>query len=215
MKRLAVLLHLLLLPALAAQELPLERGPELIPGGNDAGWQPLLAALAAPGDVFSRFVEQRWFPFREKPVVLSGEMRLSSAHGLSLHYLEPEEQMMIVDEHGILLRDARGRSRQIRGDARSAAASTALLPVLRFDLVALQKAFVIHAARRGERWRFDFAPRDATLARSLGSISAFGAGEQVARIEIRRSEKQRVVILLHDSRIGTSFTADERKRFFR
>ena len=214
MNRLLFLLLFAVAPGLRA-ELPAEPGPELILGDNDAAWQPLFAALAAKGTVCSAFTEQRWFPFRKTPVVLEGEMRFSPARGLSLRYVRPDERLMIADAKGMLLRDARGRSREVPADPRAPDINAALLPVLRFDRVELGKQFHLYAVRAGEEWRLDFVPRSAELARSLGRITVIGAGEAVRRLEFRRSATQRVEILIGATRTGVTFTPDEERRFFR
>ena len=94
-------------------------GPLLLPDQDDGEWRELLKSLASKGSVFATFTEHRWFSFRHDPVVLTGEMRMSAENGLSLRYLKPEEKMMIVDEKGMVLRNARGRSRLMKSDPRS------------------------------------------------------------------------------------------------
>jgi hypothetical protein len=214
MKRLLFLFLLVVAPGLRA-ELPGEPGPELIAGENDADWQPLFAALKAKGAVVSAFTEHRWFPFRKAPVVLEGEMRFSPTRGLSLRYLRPDERLMIADAQGLLLRDARGRSRAVPPDPRAPDINAALLPVLRFDQAELSKQFHLHAVRAGEEWRLDFVPRAPELVRTLGRLTVIGAGEAVRRLEFRRSATQRVEILIGATQTGVTFTPEEEKRFFR
>jgi hypothetical protein len=187
----------------------------LIPGENDAAWQPLFAALAAKGTVCSAFTEQRWFPFHKTPVVLEGEMRFSPTRGLSLRYVKPDERLMVADARGLLLRDARGRSREVPADPHVPDINAALLPVLRFDRAELGRQFHLYAVRAGEEWRLDFVPRAVELARTLGRITVIGAGEAVRRLEFRRSATQRVEIIIGATQTGVTFTPDEEKRFFR
>ena len=110
----------------------------IVVGENDAHWKTLATALAANGNVAAPFTENRFLPFKKIPVVFTGDMRLSPERGLSLAYAKPENQLMIVDARGVLLRDGRGRSRELPSDARAQAATTALLHVMRFDLPELQ-----------------------------------------------------------------------------
>ncbi len=194
---------------------PAEPGPVLVTGENDAGWRPLFAALAAKGAVESAFTERRWFRIRKEPVVLTGVMRFSPARGLSLAYREPERRTVIADAQGLLLRDAHGRSRAVPADARSAGAVAALLPVMRFDLAALAAAFEVHAARAGGAWRLDFVPRDPAQARVLGRLIVFGEDESVRRLEFRMSARQRVEIVIGETRTGVAFGAEDEKQFFR
>jgi hypothetical protein len=184
-------------------------------GNAGADWQPLFDKLAAQGNVFSHFTENRWFPFKKIPVVLKGEMRLAAGHGMSLHYTQPEDRTMIVDERGLLLRDDRGHSREVPPDPRSGNINAALLPVLRFDQKELAKTFSLHAARAGNAWRLDFAPHDAALAKIVGRIIVWGEEGKVQRLEFRRSDSQRVEIIIDDSQAGVVFSDADQKRFFR
>lgn len=214
MKRLLSSLLLLLAAAVRAA-VPPAAGPELVAGENDAAWQPLFAALAAQGGVRSTFVENRWFSVKKEPVVLRGELRHSDARGLSLHYTQPEEQVMVVDAKGLLLRNAAGRTRSMAADPKAPRIDAALLPVLRFDLPALQQLFSLRAARDGDDWRLDFIPRTPELARSLSVLTVEGVGERVRRLEFRRSAKQRVEVQIETTETGVAFSAEEEKRFFR
>jgi len=210
-----LLLILLCAAALRAAEPPAEPGPVLAPGGNDAAWRPLFAALAANGAVMAAFTERRWFPVRDQPVVLEGEMRFSPERGLSLSYLQPERRMVIADAQGLVLRDARGRSRAVPAGPESAASLAALLPVMHFDLAALMRRFEVRAARAGTAWRLDFVPRDPAEARILGRLVVCGEDEVVRRLEFRRSEKQRIEIQLREARVRVVFSPEDLRRFFR
>ncbi len=214
MKRLLSSL-ILLFAAAARAAVPTAAGPELVAGENDAAWLPLFAALAGQGGVHSTFTEHRWFSVKKEPVVLHGELRHSDARGLSLHYMQPEEQVMVVDAKGLMLRNAAGRTRSMAADPKAPRIDSALLPVLRFDLPALLKLFSLHAARDGDDWRLDFLPRTPELARHLSTLTVEGAGERVRRLEFRRSAKQRVEVLIEKTEVGVAFTAEEEKRFFR
>jgi len=203
------------LAAAVSAAVPSAPGPELVAGENDATWTPLFATLAAQGVVRSTFTENRWFGVRREPVVLQGELRHSESRGLSLHYTQPEEQLCVVDAKGLLLRDAKGRTRTMAADPRAPRMDAALLPVLRFDLPALLKLFTLRAARDGDDWRLDFVPRTPELARHLSTLTVEGTGECVRRLEFRRSAKQRVEVLIGETQTGVAFTAEEEKRFFR
>ncbi len=217
MKRLLMIFLWLPLPAAVAARAaaPAEPGPVIEAGENDGEWRWLFAALAAKGATQSTFTEERWFSLRKTPSVLQGEMRLLPGRGLSLHYTAPEEQLLVVDEAGLMARDARGRTRAFKADARAAGLSAALLPVLQFDLEKLRKDFHLRAARDGNDWRLDFVPRDQELARTLGSLIVTGIGTTVRRLEFRRSAKQRIVVIIKTAATGVTFTEEEVRRFFR
>jgi hypothetical protein len=175
----------------------------------------LFIALAAQGAIRANFTESRWFPFRTKPVVLKGEMRLSPTRGLSLDYREPEVRTVIADGKGLAMRDARGRTREIPPDPRTTGPVTALLPIMQFDLDGLQRAFTLRGARDGGAWRLEFVPRDPGLARALGTVVVIGDDAMVSRLEFRHSPKNRVEIVIEGARAGVSFAPEEEQRFFR
>lgn len=187
----------------------------VISAADDAGWREIFRALAAQGAVRSTFMEQRWFAVRKQPVVLRGELRHDAERGLSLHYTEPEEQVMIVDRNGLLLRDARGRTRGLPVDPRNPRMDALLLPILRFDLEELLRFFTLHGARAGAEWRLDFVPRTPALARQLSTLTVFGVNAAVTRLEFRRAANQRVVVTIEKTDTGVDFTPEEEKRFFR
>lgn len=201
--------------ALTAAEPPAAPGVEIVPGESDAAWRPLFAALASQGSIWSTFTESRWFPFRNKPVVLKGEMRFSTTRGLSLDYREPEVRTVIADNQGLAMRDARGRTRDAPRDPRATGLVTALLPIMRFDLEALERTFALQGTRDGGAWRLEFVARDPGLARVLGTVVVSGEETTVRRLEFRHSPKERVEILIAGPRTGVTFTPEEERRYFR
>lgn len=211
---------LLLLAVLAAASRlvaapPAAPGPELTVGLGDAPWRDLFARLASGGAVWSRFTEARVFPFHAKATVLEGEMRYDPKLGLSLHYLPPHERTLIVDAQGMLERDEHGRTRALPADAHVVAINRAMLAVLRFDPAEIEQSFTVRAARDGDDWRLDLAPRDETLAHVLGTLIVSGHGEELQRLEFRRSEKQHVTIAIGETRRGLTFDAGDRGKYFR
>lgn len=211
MRRLALLLLLLAAAVHAAP--PAQPGP-VLQGEPDAAWSQLFAKLAQPRAIYSTFLEQRWFGFRKKPVVLEGEMRLDPAHGLSLRYVKPEERIVVMDAKGVLLREPRG-TRELPSDPRAGGLERALLPALRFDLQEIRANFVVHAARDGADWRIDLEPKDASLRRTLGNLVILGSNLAVKRLEFQRSSSQRVVIEIQTTQDPASFTPEELRRYFR
>lgn len=193
---------------------PAAPGP-ILTQDADAAWTSLFTALAVPRPIYSTFQEERWFGFRKTPVVLQGEMRLDPARGLSLRYVRPEDKLVVVDAKGVLMRDAKGRTREAPSDARAVGIERALLPALRFDLAEIRANFVVHAARDGSDWRLDLEPKDANVSRMLGSLIIEGSDTAVKRLEFRRAANQRVVITITSTREGTAFSAEELQRNFR
>jgi hypothetical protein len=184
---------------------------------DDPVWAALFTTLAqrGQGSLAGRFEEHRWFPFRKDPLVLQGELRLAPGHGLSLHYTAPEERTLVLDAEGLLLRDARGRSRAPPADPRAEAGASALRDVLRFDLAALRRTFVISGTREGESWQLVLVPKPGPEAPPLERLEVRGTGGDLAELTLRRSGRQRIDIKVRETRDDAVFGAAERARFFR
>jgi hypothetical protein len=178
------------------------------------GWAELLAAFAGRRDSLAQFIERRHFPFRKQPVELTGVVRVSKQHGLSLQYVAPEARIVIFDARGVVLRDARG-DRSPPADPRAAAANSALANVLRFDFPALEKDFSIAGRRDGARWHLLFSPRTDAIRRTVGEIRVAGEGPHVTAIELRRTERQFIEIAMHGNESRDAFSAEELARYFR
>ncbi len=189
--------------------------PSIEDPAHDPRWSDLFAALAADTSRIAVFEERRHFPFRKKPVVLRGELRLAPGRGLSLQYLAPDPQTLIGDEQGLVVRDARGRTRHPPNDDRTRAAAAVLVDVLDFDLAALHEEFAFQGERTGDDWILQLVPRDASLDRSLGAITLTGQHDTIERIELTRAANQRVEILIRDARDNVEFSGADLKRYFR
>ena len=181
---------------------------------DDPAWGKLAAGLRQSTSVTANFTELRWFSFKKAPTALQGEVRVSAEHGLSLRYLAPEEQTVIIDERGMVLRSASGDS-IAPADPRSGAANSALLHGLRLDFVPLAQVCELYGRRAGLAWTLALVPRGADLRRTLGRITVEGQGGAVRRIELWRSATQRVEISVQPPRSTAAFTPEELRRYFR
>ena len=177
-------------------------------------WSDLTGAFARHPDIVADFTERRYFPFKKQPVELQGEVRVSSARGLSLHYTAPEERTVILDDLGVLIRAAVGEKAP-PADPRAAAANEALRHILRFDLAALEPDFELYGLREGAGWTLQLVPRTDTLRRSVGRITVTGLAATIRSIEIRRTARQAIAIFIEPPRSVAEFTAGELKTYFR
>ena len=184
------------------------------PSANPA-WRELFAEFGKPTNRISKFEERRYFPFREKPIVLQGEIRIAPTRGLSLSYSGTKPYVVIVDEAGVLMRDERGRERSAPDDHRAHAVTSALSHILRFDLAALEKEFVVHGLRRDGEWTLGFVARDADLAKALGTVTVQGRDSTLNRIEMAKPDGQRIDILINQTEADVIFTMNVLQRFFR
>jgi hypothetical protein len=204
-----------LLGALALTLGAADPGVTLTPELASGEWKPLLTALAAKGGVQARFTERRYFPFRREPTILKGVLRISPKRGLSLQYTEPQPSILIADADGLVIRDSDGKSRAMAAGSREAGAIASLLPIMRFDMLALYPRFDVRALRTGENWRFEFSPKEPVAASTLGTITVDGVATDVTHLEFRHSPKQRVEIDVEDTHSGVIFAPDALKAFFR
>ena len=177
-------------------------------------WRDLAIAFAHKPDVTALFTEQRFFPFKKTPVELKGEVRVSASRGLSLHYTDPENRTVILDEKGVLVRAPAGE-KAAPADPRAASANEALLNLLRFDFPALEKDFKLYGEQDAAKWTLVLVPRTDALRHSVGRITATGEGATIRHIEIRRTARQAIEISIDPPQPPASFTAGELKTFFR
>ncbi len=177
-------------------------------------WHDLAEKFSHQPDTTADFEERRVFPFQKAAIVLKGEVRVSRVHGLSLHYTAPEERIVIFDDRGTV---SRGTDATLAppSDPRANAANTALLLVLHLDFAALEKKFELYGRREGDVWSLGLVPRDPALLRMIGEIHVGGEGATVRRIEIRRSAKQHVDILIDGPRSTQPFSEADIRRYFR
>lgn len=180
---------------------------------DDPAWRDIASAFAHKPDATAEFTEQRFFPFKKAPLALAGEVRISKAHGLSLRYTAPSEQIVVMDSEGMIVRQPDGRE-ETPPDPRANVANAALLHALRFELPALAADFELFGRREGPEWTLVIVPRTRDLRRVLAEIVVTGEAAAVRRIELRRAAKQYVEIHVGAAR-STPFTDAELKRFFR
>jgi hypothetical protein len=181
---------------------------------DDPDWAKLGGELRLESAVTAAFTELRWFAFKNTPTALKGEVRVSANHGLSLHYLDGEDQVVIIDGQGALLRSRTG-DRAMPADPRADAANFAMLHLLRLDLTLLSTSFDLYGRYTAANWTLALVPRDSELRSSLGTITVDGVGAGIHRIELRRSATQRVEITMEAPQTKAAFTPDELRRYFR
>ncbi|HWA86282.1 MAG TPA: outer membrane lipoprotein carrier protein LolA [Opitutus sp.] len=180
-----------------------------------ADWKDIFAQLSAPATRTAHFEERRFFPFRKAPTILTGEIRIVPGRGLSLHYQQPLDYIVIVDARGVLMRDDHGRERTSPIDPHAQAATSALFHVLQFNLPKLEREFTLHGLRDHQLWTLGFEPRDSALDNLVGSIVVSGTAGTVSEIRLVKSGHQRIEIDLHDQQSGIAFTPADLARYFR
>jgi glycosyltransferase involved in cell wall biosynthesis len=186
--------------------------PRLAPAAP--AWDDVREAFARQPDLAADFTERRRFPFKPDAVELTGEVRVSATRGLSLHYTAPGEHTVILDDLGVLVRTAVA-DKSPPADPRAAAANAALRHILHFDLPALAPDFELYGRRDQAAWTLVLVPRTKDLERSVGRIAVSGAAATIRRIELRRSARQGIEIVIAPPRPAAAFTPEELRRYFR
>ncbi|HVU17924.1 MAG TPA: glycosyltransferase [Candidatus Didemnitutus sp.] len=207
-----VMMAFSVLAAHGADSGPLVNAAHRISSG-DATWTALAEQISRQPDLAAPFSEQRFFPFKRDPVELSGDVRVSPARGLSLHYTKPDDRIVILDSSGVLIR-ATGDSAPPE-DPRAGMVNQTLLHILRFDFVALQKDFELYGETGTDGWKLVLVPRTSAQKHAFSRISVAGRGPIVHQIELFHSAHQRIEIAIGEPRPTQAFTADELRRFFR
>ncbi|HEY5552945.1 MAG TPA: glycosyltransferase [Opitutaceae bacterium] len=202
-----------------ANPLPAAAGDALVAAENrlsasTPGWAGLFETLADKEDTIADFTERRVFPFRKEATELAGEVRVSKPHGISLRYTEPEQRIVILDDDGILVRDA-GGEKAMSSKRRDAAANAVLLDVLRFDFAALEQSFEIFGRKDDCAWELALVPRTDEIRRSVGRITVEGEESVLRRIELRRSAKSFIEIAIAPPHEAAPFTPEELGTYFR
>ncbi|HEY3757264.1 MAG TPA: glycosyltransferase [Opitutaceae bacterium] len=190
--------------------------PDPVISDRDPVWTALFESLAAGGDRTASFIEHRYFPFRSAPIELTGEVRISPVHGFSVAYQTPEARTLIVDDRGLLLRDRRGRDQREPDDPRLRAAVDAMVGILRFDLPALERTYVLHGSRAGNAWRLSFLPRpESSVPGGFQALVLDGEGSQPSEVELIRSASQRITISLANEQRVAAFSPSDLRAYFR
>ena len=177
-------------------------------------WKDLSDAFLRNPDTEAEFTERRFFSFKKDPVELRGEVRVSATRGLSLHYTAPEEQTVILDSRGTLIRAASGASSPV-ADARATGVNKAMLHILQLDLAALAGDFELHGKRDGALWTLSMVPRMDSLRRAVDRITVDGDGATIRHIEIRRAGRRAIEIAIGPPRPPATFTPGELRQYFR
>ena len=181
-------------------------------------WEGALARLATADWVRAPFLEKRHFAIRKAPTLLKGDLVLSQADGLSLHYADAHLtgwDYVIIDSSGLLLRDLRGKELTPPGDPRGASGQGILLDVLRLDLARLAADFDLFAEGPADAWRIGLLPRAKTAGRAVGRVILEGRGQTITRLVLDRPGVQSVEIKIGAPELGRAATAEELQRRFR
>jgi glycosyltransferase involved in cell wall biosynthesis len=182
---------------------------------RDPAWTDLFSRLSPNRNREAGFEERRYFPFRKTPVVLTGELRMAAGRGLSLAYLTPTPRTVIVDDQGLLIRSPDGRDIAAPNGDRFREFADVLVEIIRFDLPRVARDFELRGDRQGPAWTLTLSPRSPALAAQFQTIVIAGAASRLSRIDLIRSAKERIEVLIGQTSDGVVFPAETLARYFR
>jgi hypothetical protein len=131
------------------------------------------------------FTETRQFAISKQPVRQTGILRSSKEHGLSMGYAGAKPRILIIDDQGLIERQADGRERQVSvADHPELGGLTDLyLNLLRgnadklFDFADVYFTGTVHG------WELGLIPKDAGMAKRIGRVLIKGSARDMHEIE--------------------------------
>jgi len=176
-------------------------------------WQKFQEQVVARPLVVADFVERRFFPFRSRPVELSGTAWFGREEGLTLNYREPRREVIRVEPTGVRVILNGGRSRDRAIPERGREVPSALLALFRLDFAELEKTFILHGRRTDGDWALRLTPRQADAA-PIQRIVLGGESDEIREISIEQSAGRRIELSLSNVAYPAHLEPEERARVF-
>ncbi len=163
----------------------------------DAEWSALFDEMETVVCVAAPFTEERFFAFRKEPKVYQGFFRKSEAGSVSLAYTEPEVMALHIGEGFAYYKKGDGAVRSIP-QSDDASGALAIFPaLLGLDFEALSAYYDIRGECVEKRWQLVLeAKAELEGTMTYARIEVEGDGRAVQRIELLKSAKQRIVIVM-------------------
>lgn len=161
------------------------------------------------------FKELRTFPFRSKPIELSGVARISDNFGTSIEYPD-KESVIIIDHEGLLLRrfapqgEIKDRSvKRMEGEL-----AELMTGLFRIDKESIIERFDCEVSHEGDRWQLALAPRSEKL-NSISSVTISGDELHIQSIDIKLKGGRRMEMIVSEEREMEAFAKEDLHRYFR
>jgi len=148
----------------------------------------LLSQLVRPAPDAVPFVEVRFSPLLEAPVLASGVLEYLAPGRLARHVADPYREDTLIDGDEVVL--SREGEKERRFSLRRAPELRGLLSsfssILSGDTAALREAFDLELVPGAapDHWTLRLAPREEALRRRLGDIEVHGGGRAVSCISM-------------------------------
>ena len=148
--------------------------------------EDLLRTLVRPAPDEIPFVEVRFSPLLDTPVVASGRLEYLAPGRLARHVVDPYREDTSIDGEQVVLSREGEKARQfsLRRAPELRGLLSSFSAILSGDAAALDETFEMSLSREvpAGRWTLRLAPRDASLRKRLGDIEVHGGEGTVSCI---------------------------------
>ena len=161
------------------------------------------------------FREERTFPFRRKPIELTGIVRLWKERGISIEYPE-DKTILILDDLGVLMRKIAddGSFKERSSGLGDGAMASLLKAALGFDKAELEQLFFLTWYEDAEEWSIVMTPR-IEQENTIEQVTMSGQALLISKIELGFSGRKKITIIPKDEQINDGFSLEEQKKYFR
>ena len=161
------------------------------------------------------FREERAFPFRSKPIELTGIVRLWRDRGISIEYPE-DKTILILDDLGVLMRKIAddGSFKERSSGLGDGAMASLLKAALGFDKAELEQLFFLTWYEDAEEWSIVMTPR-IEQENTIEQVTMSGQALLISKIELGFSGRKKITIIPKDEQINDGFSLEEQKKYFR
>ncbi len=177
----------------------------------------VFSRLAEADTAVIPFIETRRMGIIKRPVELSGTMRYSRKAGLSIAYEQPKPRVLIIDDFGIIERQADGRERRMASSDRPeiGVLTDIYLNLLRGRPAGLFAASEVYFSGNARGWQIGLIPKDEKLRRHAGRVLIGGEGREIAQISNLLENGDLRTLRLSKSEIDAKFSSSVYQSFFR
>ena len=177
---------------------------------DDTLLQNVLAELGRHAAVRADFTQTRSNPALARPQVSSGRLLFVLGHGMLWQTESPYQETLALSGDRTARIDADGTARPMRGERGISQVSQMLQGMLGGKLDEALRQFKVEASGTPARWTLHFVPKQARMARVLGSIELQG-DTYLQGITIAMQDGTRTEIRFAQTRDAGAPTALERR----
>lgn len=177
---------------------------------DDALLQNVLAELGRHTAVRADFTQTRSNPALDKPQVSQGQLLFVLGHGMLWQTASPYRETLALTGNRSARIDADGNATAMRSDRGVSQVSQMLQGMLGGKLDEARRQFAVEADGTPAQWTLRFVPKQARMARVLGSITLHG-NDYLQGIAIDMQDGSRTDILFDHTRDAGPLNAPEKR----